>query len=220
MAACGRPPSRSSSSPSSASAGRSRRCGWLRVGRAVRRAHDHAAVCDDVAARDRARHGCRAHGRRRHRARHAARRARAARDGSRGDQRPAGAQGRGPALHHVAADHRVRRRDRPADRGTAEVSAEVAAFTLEQRPAADVRRPWSTVVAAGAYAAAITAAEVLAAFVGAVPAAALDTQYVLHAEDPTPDAVAARARIFAALTLVPLLRLSTLAMAPGDPLLF
>ncbi len=108
------------------------------------------------------------------------------------------------------------------------MSAEVAAFTLEQRPAADVRRPWSTVVAAGAYAAAITAAEVLAAFVGAVPAAALDaavlvalvTQYVLHAEDPTPDAVAARARIFAALTLVPLLRLSTLAMAPGDPLLF
>jgi membrane protease YdiL (CAAX protease family) len=104
------------------------------------------------------------------------------------------------------------------------VSAEAAAFTLEQRPVADVRRPLSTVVAAGAYAAAITAAEVLAAFVGAVPAAALDaallvalvTQYLLHAEDPTP----ARARIFAALTLVPLLRLSTLAMAPADPLLF
>jgi membrane protease YdiL (CAAX protease family) len=108
------------------------------------------------------------------------------------------------------------------------VSAEVAGFTLEQRPVADVRRLSSTVVAAGAYVTAITAAEVLAAFVGVVPAAALDaallvalvTQYLLHAEDLAPDAVAARARIFAALTLVPLLRLSTLAMAPGDPLLF
>jgi hypothetical protein len=108
------------------------------------------------------------------------------------------------------------------------VSVEVAGFTLEQRPVADVRRLSSTVVAAGAYVTAITAAEVLAAFVGVVPAAALDaallvalvTQYLLHAEDLAPDAVAARARIFAALTLVPLLRLSTLAMAPGDPLLF
>jgi membrane protease YdiL (CAAX protease family) len=108
------------------------------------------------------------------------------------------------------------------------VSAEGATCRLEQRPVAGLRRPWPTVIAAGAYAAAITAAEVLAAFVGAVPAAALDaallvalvTHYLLNDEDATRDAVAARARMFAALTLVPLLRLSILAMAPGDPLLF
>jgi membrane protease YdiL (CAAX protease family) len=108
------------------------------------------------------------------------------------------------------------------------VRADVATGRLMRRHVAGVGWPSPTVGAAGGYVAAITAAEVLAAFVGAVPAAALDaallvalvTQYLLDAEDARPDAVAAHARVFAALALVPLLRLSILAVAPGDPLLF
>jgi membrane protease YdiL (CAAX protease family) len=107
------------------------------------------------------------------------------------------------------------------------VSGAVAACRLEPAPAARARPTWRTAGAAGAYVAAIAAAEVLAASVDVVAAAALDaallvalvTHYVLSPEDTTSAATATHARTFAALAIVPLVRLSIMATAPGDPLL-
>jgi hypothetical protein len=76
---------------------------------------------------------------------------------------------------------------------------------------------WSTVAVAGVYASIIGTAEVLAAFVSPVAAAAIHsvvlvallTHYLVRPE-----------RVFAALALVPLLRLSSLALATEHPLAF
>jgi membrane protease YdiL (CAAX protease family) len=74
-----------------------------------------------------------------------------------------------------------------------------------------------TLAFAGAYAAAIVAAEAVAAFVAPVPAATLDavvlTALLGHY-------VASGMRVYAALALVPLLRLTSIAVAIEHPLAF
>jgi membrane protease YdiL (CAAX protease family) len=72
-----------------------------------------------------------------------------------------------------------------------------------------------TIVIAGAYAAAIVAAETVAAFVAPVPAATIDA-VVLTAL--LGQYVAGGGRIYAALALVPLLRLASIALALEHPL--
>jgi uncharacterized protein len=77
--------------------------------------------------------------------------------------------------------------------------------------------PRTTIAFAGAYAAAIVAAEAVAAFVAPVPAATIDavvlTALLAHY-------VASGRRVFAALALVPLLRLTSIAVAVSHPLSF
>jgi membrane protease YdiL (CAAX protease family) len=108
------------------------------------------------------------------------------------------------------------------------VSAEAARCGLEEPPFTGSPAKLLTVVAACGYVAAITTAEALGAFVGPVPAAALDAlllvalvaHYVLSTAAGGPAAVAVPGQMYAALAVVPLLRLSALALAAGDPLLF
>jgi uncharacterized protein len=95
----------------------------------------------------------------------------------------------------------------------------VATEQVARRRAGALRSAWPKVVVAGVYVPMLVAAEALAAFGGAVPAAVLHgvilvtllTQYVISA---------AAGRVIAALTLVPLLRLSSLALSIEDPLGF
>lgn len=75
----------------------------------------------------------------------------------------------------------------------------------------------ATVVWVGVYAVAIVAAEAVAAFVAPVPAATIDA-VVLNAL--LVHYVVSGRRVFAALSLVPLLRLSSIAVAVDDALLF
>lgn len=99
-----------------------------------------------------------------------------------------------------------------------------ATCALEPAPRARGRPTLRMAAASGAYVAAIGGAEVLAASVNVVAAAALDAalvialvaHYVLSPEDA---ATETQARTFAALAIVPLVRLCIMATAPGDPLL-
>jgi membrane protease YdiL (CAAX protease family) len=83
-----------------------------------------------------------------------------------------------------------------------------------------LRAARTTVAALGGYVAALAGAEAVAAFVAPVPAAGVEgvvlltllTHYLLGAGAGT--------RVFAALALVPVLRLSSLALASADPLAF
>lgn len=108
------------------------------------------------------------------------------------------------------------------------MSAEAAVRDVVAGPERAVRRRVAGAVVVGAYAAAIASAEVLAVAVGAVPAAALDgmllvalvVHHLVSSADGAADDAAIRARVFPALALVPLWQLSTLAIAPGDAILF
>jgi membrane protease YdiL (CAAX protease family) len=92
------------------------------------------------------------------------------------------------------------------------VSEHVAAGQM-----ATLRAEWLTVVVVGAYVSVLAATEAVSAFVGAVPAAAIDgvvlvallTHYLVSG-----------GRVLAALALVPLLRLSSLAVSIEDPVAF
>ncbi|MEA2492840.1 MAG: protease family protein, partial [Thermoleophilaceae bacterium] len=75
----------------------------------------------------------------------------------------------------------------------------------------------TTVAVAGAYAVAIMGAEAVAAFIAPVPAATIDA-VVLTAL--LGQYVASGRRVYAALALVPLLRLTSVAVALQHPLLF
>jgi membrane protease YdiL (CAAX protease family) len=83
-----------------------------------------------------------------------------------------------------------------------------------------LRTTWPLVATLGTCVAALAGAEAVAAFVGPVPAAAIDGiillgllgRYLLGAGDGV--------RAFAALALVPLLRLSSLALTSAQPVVF
>lgn len=92
-----------------------------------------------------------------------------------------------------------------------------AATTEAPRLSETLARTRSSIAMAGAYAAAIVAAEAVAAFVAPVPAATIDavvlTALLGHY-------VASGTKVYAALALVPLLRLTSIAVAVERPLAF